>query len=71
MIQVSIKVGGARFRATVQAESIERAVSLASARYPGSEVSVLFPIDPEAFFIEDRALERSSILVEMPEKAAG
>jgi len=34
----------------VEAESIVRAVRLASSRYPRREIKVLFPIDPEAFF---------------------
>jgi hypothetical protein len=55
MIKVSMKVGeGATLsRATVQAESIREALSIASERYPGRDVRVIFPIDPEDFFIED------------------
>lgn len=71
MIQISIQVGGASFRAAVRAESIERAVSLAGAQYPGSEVKVLFPIDPETFFAGDRSPAGRSIFLEMPEEAAG
>ncbi len=58
MIQISVEVDGgasACFRAAVRAESIEQAVGIAGARHPGSEVRVLFPIDPEAFFCEDPA----------------
>lgn len=52
MIKVSVEVrsGAAHFRAAVWAESMERAISLVGARYPGCEAKVLFPIDPEAFF---------------------
>ena len=39
-----------RLKATVQAESIERAVRLAVARYPDVAVGVLVPIDPKTFF---------------------
>ena len=54
MVKVSIEVrsGAARFRVGVQAESIERAVSLVEKRFPGRNVKVSFPIDPEGFFGE-------------------
>jgi hypothetical protein len=57
MIRVSMQVreGAARSRATVQAESIREAVSITRGRYPGCDVRVIFPIDPEEFFIEDPA----------------
>ena len=42
-------------RATVQAGSICEAVSITRGRYPGSDVRVMFPIDPERFFIEGQA----------------
>jgi hypothetical protein len=73
VIRVSVEIGGgaARFRASVRAESIERAVGIASTRYPGSEVRLLFPIDPEAFFSEDPVLAERLIRLEMPEEEAG
>ncbi len=54
MIRISVEVNSdaASFRAVVCAESIEGAVGIARARYPGSEVGVLFPIDPETFFVQ-------------------
>jgi hypothetical protein len=57
MIRVSMEVreGAARSRATVQAESIREAVSITRGRYPGRDVQVIFPIDPEEFFIEGPA----------------
>lgn len=72
MIRVSMEVrdGAALPRTTVQAESIHEAVSSTKERYPGRDVRVIFPIDPEDFFIEDSAegngrarlsVERSSI----------
>jgi hypothetical protein len=53
MIRVSMEVGegGALSRATVRAESISQAVSITRERYPGRDVRVIFPIDPEEFFI--------------------
>ena len=57
MIRVSIEVreGAAPSRTTVQAESIPEAVSITRGRYPGRDVRVIFPIDPEEFFIEGPA----------------
>ena len=57
MVKVSIEVrsGAARFRVGVRAESIERAVSLMEKRFPGRNVKVNFPSNPEGFFGEDSA----------------
>ena len=54
MVKVSIEVrsGATRFRVGVRAESIERAVSLTEKRFPGRNVKVSFPIEPEGFFGE-------------------
>ena len=51
MIRVCVEVcsGTARFRAAVWVESIERALSLIRAQYPGGEAKVIFPIEP--FFV--------------------
>ena len=58
MIRVSMEVreGAALSTATVQAESIREAVSITRRRFPGREVRVMFPIDPEEFFIEGPAV---------------
>jgi hypothetical protein len=57
MIRVSMDVGEgtALSRATVQAESIREAVNITRRHYPGRDVRVIFPIDPETFFIDDPA----------------
>jgi len=57
MIGVCMKVreGAALSRATVQAESIREAVSITRGRYPGRDVRVVFPIDPEDFFVQGPA----------------
>jgi len=49
MVQVRLEVrtGAARFRVSVRAQSTQRAVSLAGARYPGGEVRVLRPAGPD------------------------
>ena len=57
MIRVSMEVrevreGTALSRARVQAGSIREAVNITRGRYPGRDVRVTFPIDPEDFFIE-------------------
>jgi hypothetical protein len=54
MIRVSMEVRGGTTlsRATVQAESISEAVSITKGRYPGHHVRVMFPIEPEDFFVE-------------------
>ncbi len=53
MVKVSIEVHSetARFAVAVQAKSIQRALSIAAARYPGSVASVKIPIDPEGFLL--------------------
>ena len=72
MITVSVEVGSgtARFKITVQAENIRRAVEIVEARYPGGEVRVVHPIDPEAFFVKDLAAA-GQVELEMPTSVAG
>ena len=55
MVKVCVEVrsGTARFRVVVQAQSIRRALSLVGERYPGGEVRVAFPIEPEGFFARE------------------
>ena len=57
MIRVSMEVreGAGLSRTTVQAESPGEAVSITRRRYPGRDVRVIFPLDPETFFIDDPA----------------
>lgn len=55
MVEVSVEVvgGAARFRVTVRAESIERALEIVGERHPGKNVQLMFPLDPDAFFAGD------------------
>jgi hypothetical protein len=55
MIRISIEVrsGTARFKVSVQAESIEGALEMAKRYNSGKECKVVFPIDPEGYFLED------------------
>jgi hypothetical protein len=57
VVRVSIEVrnGAARFNVAVLAQSIRRARSIAENRYPGSDVKVQFPTDPDGFFGKDPA----------------
>ncbi len=54
MVRISVEVssGAARFRVSVQAQSIERALEIAQKQNPGKECEVRFPIDAESFFVE-------------------
>ena len=55
MVRVSVEVRNkaTHFRIGVQASSINRAISLVKAFYSACDVRVIFPIDPEGFFVED------------------
>lgn len=55
MIRVSVKVenGSASFTVAVQARSIERALNAVKGVYSTTEAKVLFPLDPESFFVMD------------------
>jgi hypothetical protein len=73
MVKVSIKVrsGAYRFCVAVQAESIQRAVSLVAGRYPGGDYGVKFPIDPEGFFVKEPADRAGIVNLERPGVLAG
>ena len=71
MIEVLVEVGDARLRAAVRAESIRRAVDVAGSYCPDTDVRVVYPIDPEAFFVRDSAVPAGLVGFEMPEKVAG
>ena len=55
MVRVFIEMesGAACFSLAVQAESIGQALGIAEALYPGAHARVVFPIEPEGFFVED------------------
>ena len=55
MVRISVEVtgGATRFRVAVQAESVRRALEIAERRNPDRDARVVFPIDPEAFFVGD------------------
>ena len=57
MVKVSIEVrnGTARFTVGLRARNIEQAQRIVQTRYPAMVAAVKFPIDPEGFFVEERA----------------
>jgi hypothetical protein len=54
----------------VQARSIRQAVGIAADRYPNAEVRVSFPIDAEAFFVEEPGTRAELLRREPPERVA-
>jgi hypothetical protein len=52
-VSVEVRNGAARFRVGVQASSIQSALNLVKGIHSGSDVKVVFPIDPEGFFVAD------------------
>jgi hypothetical protein len=55
MIKIGIEVrsSAARFKVVLVAESIEGALEMAKRYNPGKKCKVVFPIDPESFFVEN------------------
>jgi hypothetical protein len=53
MVRVTVEVreGALTYRVRIIAPSIERALEIAGAGKPSRRVHLLFPIDPEAFFV--------------------
>jgi hypothetical protein len=73
MVKLSVEVrsGAAHFDVGVQAESIQRAMSLVRERYPKAYVQLKFPIKAESFFVEDAAPQAEQFEFEEPlEKTA-
>jgi hypothetical protein len=52
-VTVEIREGALTHRTQVSAPSIERALKLARGRRPGRRVRLVFPIEPEAFFVTE------------------
>lgn len=71
MVKVSVEVrtGAAHFRVGVQAKSIRRALGVVGARYPTSEFRVMFPIEPDDFFVEGPAVAEM-VEIEHPQQMA-
>ena len=69
-VVVDVRDGATRSRVVTQAESVRKAVSTAAAAYPNADVRVKFPIDAEAFFVEDPAGRADVVSFERPEEMA-
>jgi len=69
MVKVSIEVhnGAALFKVAVRAQSIEQAASIVTGSYPGCDIRVKFPIDPEGLFVWEPAPRMGKVGVERPE----
>jgi hypothetical protein len=52
-VYVEIREEPTPLKVAVRAESIIRAVDIIEGRHPGRDVRVVFPIDPEDFFVGD------------------
>ena len=63
MIKIAIVVrsGTTSFKVAVQAGSIEEALDIVKRYNAGKECEVVFPIDPEGFFVEDD-LDRGGVV---------
>lgn len=70
MVRISVEVGqgAVRYRVAVQAESIQRAVQIVEEMNQGNDFRVVFPIDPETFFVKDPTATAG--LIEQEESAA-
>jgi hypothetical protein len=60
-IAIEVRSSAARFKVALLAESIEGALEIARRYNPGKECRVVFPIDPESFFVGDD-LERGGVV---------
>jgi hypothetical protein len=62
MVKVSVEVrsGSARFRVSVQVENVHRALGLVGGRYPHCEVRLVFPVEPEGFFVSEPSVPTSA-----------
>ena len=65
MVRVSIDVDAGRSRLSVRAGSIRRALEVAEEQNPGCALRVVFPLDPETFFVRDDAVEVGSEVAEI------
>ncbi|MGB3635251.1 MAG: hypothetical protein WA982_14510 [Rubrobacteraceae bacterium] len=55
MLQVSFNVqdGATSIRVSVRVANLQRAESLVKSRHAPDEVKMIFPIEPESFFVND------------------
>ena len=63
MIRITVEVsrGAARFGVEVQAESIKRALEIVESQNPSCAAKVVFPIEPEEFYVGDATVTAESL----------
>jgi hypothetical protein len=59
-VNVEIREGALTRRVRISAPSIERALKVAGYGTPGRRVRLLFPIEPEAFFVREDSGRRQA-----------
>lgn len=59
-LTVEIGEGALTRRVRITAPSIERALKIARAGKPGRRMRLVFPIDPEAFFVPEGSGQREA-----------
>ncbi len=52
-VSVEVREGELTYRAQVTTSSIERALEIMGEEKPGRKVRLLFPIEPEVFFVAE------------------
>ncbi len=64
MVRITMKVsnGPVRFSVSVQAQSIEPALEIVERQNPGRECKGSFPINAEAFFVEDGIVAQGEVV---------
>jgi hypothetical protein len=59
-VTVEVREGAVTRRVRITAPSIGRALEIAGERKPARRVRLLFPIDPEAFFVPENPGQREA-----------
>lgn len=59
-VTVEVREGTVTRRVRITAPSIERAMKMAGAGRPGRRARLLFPIDPETFFVPEDSKRREA-----------
>ncbi len=72
MRRISVEVGSgtARFRVSMQAKTIERALEIAHRQNSGKEYKVIFPLDPQAFSVREESVASRSSTWRIPLRAS-
>jgi hypothetical protein len=68
VVRVSTKTGAEGFRTDIVAGSIWQALGILEEQYPSAGARVIFPVDPNAFFIAKP--ERVGTELKMPQSIA-